>query len=70
MARSPGRPPDHPLTSDARIYTAAEMEFIRAMDAHVRRSGRKIPPWSDCLAVAVALGYRKAAAPEAKGEQG
>lgn len=66
MARSPGRPPDHPLTSDQRVYTAEELEFIRAMDAHVRRSGRTIPPWSDCLSVAMALGYRKVAAPDSE----
>jgi hypothetical protein len=55
------RPGDHrgnPATSD-RIYDDDEAEFLAAIEAFRRRTGTKFPTWSDALAVARSLGYRK-----------
>lgn len=51
-----------PTTCD-REYTAAELEFMRAMDAYKRGSGRMFPTWSEVLEVLQSLGYAKAEAP-------
>lgn len=47
-------------TTCERDYTAAEMEFMRAMDAYKRSSGRMFPTWSEVLEVVQSLGYAKA----------
>jgi hypothetical protein len=47
-----------PTTSE-REYTAAEMEFMLAMNEYKRRSGRMFPTWSEVLEVLRDLGYVK-----------
>jgi len=49
-----------PTTSE-REYTAAEMEFMLAMNEYKRRSGRMFPTWSEVLEVLRDLGYVKTA---------
>lgn len=51
-----------PTTCD-RDYSAAELEFMHAMDAYKRRSGRMFPTWSEVLEVLHELGYSKAEGP-------
>lgn len=41
-------------------YTAAEWEFIRAVDAARKASGKRYLTATDYLAVLLSLGYRKA----------
>jgi hypothetical protein len=50
-------------TTCERDYTAAEVEFMQAMQEYKRKSGRMFPTWSEVLEVLQALGYEKAAAP-------
>src|SRR4051794_26867716 len=50
-------------TTCERDYTAAEVEFMQAMQAYKRKSGRMFPTWSEVLEVLQALGYEKAADP-------
>jgi hypothetical protein len=50
-----------PTTSE-REYTAAEMEFMLAMNEYKRRSGRMFPTWSEVLEVLRDLGYVKTSA--------
>ncbi len=40
-------------------YTADQVEFMMAMEAWMRRSGKKFPNCCDVLAVAKALGYER-----------
>lgn len=40
-------------------YTADEIEFIRAMDTFMKRTGKRFPTFTEVLAVAKSLGYRK-----------
>ena len=47
-----------PTTSE-REDTAAEMEFMLAMNDYKRRSGRMFPTWSEVLEVLRSLGYEK-----------
>lgn len=42
-----------------RDYSAAEMEFLRAMQDYKARSGRMFPTWSEVLEVLKSLGYEK-----------
>lgn len=42
-----------------RDYTAAELEFLRAIQDYKRRSGRNFPTWGEVLEVIRDLGYRK-----------
>lgn len=44
---------------DGQDYTADEIEFIKAMEAYKRRTKRKFPTFTEVLAVAKSLGYRK-----------
>jgi hypothetical protein len=48
-----------PTTCD-RDYSAAELEFMAAMQEYKRTSGRMFPTWSEVLEVIRALGYEKA----------
>jgi hypothetical protein len=48
-----------PATSE-RDYTAAEWEFLRAIQDYKRSSGRMFPTWSEVLEVVRSLGYEKA----------
>ncbi|WP_390677818.1 hypothetical protein [Aquisphaera giovannonii] len=48
-----------PTTCD-RDYSAAEVEFMRAMQEYKERSGRMFPTWSEVLEVLQDLGYEKA----------
>ncbi len=47
-----------PSTCD-RDYSAAEWEFMQAMQEYKRTSGRMFPTWSEALEVLGALGYHK-----------
>jgi hypothetical protein len=50
-------------TTCERDYTAAEWEFMQAMQAYKQSSGRMFPTWSEVLEVLESLGYtRKVAA--------
>ena len=53
-----------PTTQETHIgsdYTAAEVEFLMAMDRYKRERGRPYPTWPEVLAVAKSLGYRRVA---------
>ncbi len=50
-------------TTCERDYTRAELEFMQAMQAYKRRSGRMFPTWSEVLEVLKSLGYEKVAPP-------
>jgi tellurite resistance protein len=43
-----------------RAFSAAETEFMQAMQAYKQSSGRMFPTWSEVLEVLRALGYQKA----------
>jgi hypothetical protein len=45
--------------NDDRIYSPEEREFMQAIEAYKRGNNRPFPTWSEVLAVALALGYRK-----------
>jgi hypothetical protein len=47
-----------PTTCD-RDYSAAEREFMDAMQAYKTRYGRPCPTWNEVLEVIVELGYAK-----------
>jgi len=49
-----------------RDYSAAELEFLRAMQEYKRSSGRPFPTWSEVLEVVHGLGYAKAGADAAR----
>jgi hypothetical protein len=51
-------------TTCEREYTIDEIEFMGAMDAYKRRSGRMFPTCSEVLEVIKSLGYEKCPAPE------
>ncbi len=42
-----------------RDYSAAEMEFLQAIQEYQQRSGRMFPTWSEVLKVVQELGYVK-----------
>ena len=48
-------------TTCERDYSAAEMEFMQAMQAYKQKSGRMFPTWSEVLEVLKNLGYEKVA---------
>jgi len=50
-----------PATCD-RDYSAAECEFLGAMQEYKRTSGRMFPTWSEVLEVVRSLGYEKLSA--------
>ena len=43
-----------------RDYSAAECEFLRAIEEYKRASGRLFPTWSEVLGVVRSLGYERA----------
>jgi hypothetical protein len=47
-----------PVTCE-RVYSAAEMEFLAAIQEYKRASGRMFPTWSEVLEVVRGLGYQK-----------
>ena len=47
-----------PTTCD-RDYSAAEMEFMQAIQTYKQKSGRMFPTWSEVLEVLRGLGYEK-----------
>ncbi len=59
--RKPAHETDRPdpTCPAARDYTAAEWEFVRAMEAWKKEHRNQYPKWSDAFAVMLALGYRK-----------
>jgi hypothetical protein len=46
-------------TTCEREYSAAEMEFMKAMQEYKKTSGRMFPTWSEVLEVLRGLGYEK-----------
>ncbi|QEH34297.1 hypothetical protein OJF2_28320 [Aquisphaera giovannonii] len=50
-------------TTCERDYSAAETEFMQAMQEYKQRSGRMFPTWSEVLEVLQGLGYQKVAPP-------
>jgi hypothetical protein len=50
-------------TTCERDYSDEEIDFMKAMDAYKRRSGRQFPTWSEVLEVLKSLGYRQVAEP-------
>lgn len=61
-----GRPPLRraSITAECPDYSPDEWEFAAAMDAYKRRTGNRFPAWSEVLAVAKSLGWRKVAEPD------
>jgi hypothetical protein len=57
--KTPRRRQIDPTTCE-RDYSDAEIEFMQAMDAYKRKSGRMFPTCSEILEVLTDLGYRKA----------
>jgi hypothetical protein len=47
-------------TTTERDYSAAETEFMLAMQEYKKSSGRMFPTWSEVLEVLQSLGYQKA----------
>jgi hypothetical protein len=47
-----------PTTCD-RDYSAAEMEFLQAMQKYKQTSGRMFPTWGEVLEVLQGLGYER-----------
>lgn len=45
-------------------YTNDERDFLTAMDRYQRKNRRKFPAFTEVLAVAEAVGYRRVAAPQ------
>ena len=52
----------NPATTE-RGFTDEEFEFVKAMDRFKREAKRPFPTFTDCLRVAISLGYRKVADP-------
>lgn len=48
-----------PVTNYARDYSADELEFMRAIEEYKATRNRPYPTWSEVLAIARGLGYRK-----------
>ena len=48
-------------TTCERDYSAAEMEFMQAIQVYKHESGRMFPTWSEVLEVLQSLGYQKSA---------
>jgi hypothetical protein len=46
-------------TTCERDYSAAELEFMQAIQVYKQRSGRMFPTWSEVLEVLRDLGYEK-----------
>jgi hypothetical protein len=46
-------------TTCERDYSAAEMEFMQAIQTYKQKSGRMFPTWSEVLEVLRGLGYEK-----------
>jgi hypothetical protein len=44
--------------------SAADLEFMEAMEAYKQRSGRLFPAWSEVLEVLCSLGYRRPDPPD------
>ena len=51
-------------TTCERDYSAAEMEFMQAIQTYKQSSGRMFPTWSEVLEVLKDLGYQKSVAKE------
>ncbi len=45
-------------------YTPDEVEFIKAMELYMKDNKRRFPTFTEVLAVAYSLGYRKTEPPE------
>ena len=53
-------------TTCERDYSAAELEFMGAMQDYKARSGRNFPTWSEVLEVLQGLGYQRPAGQAAR----
>jgi hypothetical protein len=51
-------------TTCERDYSAAEMEFMQAIQLYKQQSGRMFPTWSEVLEVLRSLGYQKSVTTE------
>jgi hypothetical protein len=51
--------PSHPLYMEGGDYSAAELEFIHAIEVWQNKHAIKFPLWSDVLAILLSLGYKK-----------
>lgn len=47
------------IYADGEDYSADEVEFLKAMQGYMKRTGRKFPSFTEVLAVAKSLGYTK-----------
>jgi hypothetical protein len=50
-----------PAPTSEPLISAADLEFMQAMQEYKRTSGRMFPTWSEVLEVLQGLGYRKPA---------
>lgn len=50
----------HPSTADM-DYSSREWEFMCAIEAFKKESGKMFPTWSEALAVLDSIGYRQVA---------
>jgi hypothetical protein len=57
-----GRSTDHVSVTDA-PYTADELEFLKAIDAYKRKTGRPCPTLEEILTLARGLGWSRTAEP-------
>ncbi len=57
----PNKPAVSPLTYDDPEYDADDCEFMRAVEAYKKRTGRRFPSNCELLGIAKSLGYRKVA---------
>ncbi|VTU00678.1 Marine sediment metagenome DNA, contig: S01H1_S24652 OS=marine sediment metagenome GN=S01H1_60202 PE=4 SV=1 [Gemmataceae bacterium] len=67
MPRKPGYT-SYSQALDGSEMSADELEFLLAVAAFQRRTGRRYPTWREVLHVAHCLGYRKIAEPTPIGE--
>jgi hypothetical protein len=54
----------YPTADSDRVYSAAELEFLQAIQQWKRTNHKQFPSWRDVLGVLLSLGYRKVAPPE------
>jgi hypothetical protein len=62
MPRKPGYTSYSPAVDGSEMHPN-ELEFLLAIEAFQRRTGRRYPTWREVLHVAHCLGYRKIAEP-------
>ena len=63
MTKSSDQPRSTQATCVGADYSAEESEFLAAIQRYKARTGRRFPSFTEVLAVAVSLGYRRVAEP-------